>query len=157
VRQWVLSLPFELRALAAFRADVLSALARVFVESVFARHRVWANHQWLRGDAPSGAVTFVQRFGSSVNLNVHFHTLMLDGVFTRVRSTRPQPTALSNSKASTSRRASGSPATTISDANACFATAPVPRCLSTDCASFQGAESRIASRRCAAGAPSTAS
>ncbi len=28
VRQWVLSLPFELRALAAFKADVLSALVR---------------------------------------------------------------------------------------------------------------------------------
>ncbi len=31
VRQWVLSLPFELRALAAFRADVLSALGRLLV------------------------------------------------------------------------------------------------------------------------------
>jgi hypothetical protein len=80
VRQWVLSLPFELRALAAFRGDVLSALARVFVESVFARNRAWAKRQGLGGDAASGAVTFVQRFGSSVNLNVHFHTMVLDGV-----------------------------------------------------------------------------
>ena len=30
-----------------------------------------------------GAVTHVQRFGSSVNLNVHFHSMVLDGVFTR--------------------------------------------------------------------------
>lgn len=28
-----------------------------------------------------GAVTFVQRFGSAMNLNLHFHTLALDGVF----------------------------------------------------------------------------
>jgi hypothetical protein len=89
VRQWVLSLPFELRALAAFRADVLSALARAFVESVLARHRTWAKHQGLTGEAPSGAVTFVQRFGSSVNLNVHFHTMVLDGVFTRDAQGRP--------------------------------------------------------------------
>jgi hypothetical protein len=34
VRQRVLSLPFELRALAAFRADVLAALARMFVEAL---------------------------------------------------------------------------------------------------------------------------
>ncbi len=27
-------------------------------------------------------VTVIQRFGSGVNLNVHFHTLVLDGVFT---------------------------------------------------------------------------
>ena len=29
-----------------------------------------------------GAVTFIQRFGSALNLNVHFHTLALDGVYT---------------------------------------------------------------------------
>ncbi|HWL86818.1 MAG TPA: transposase, partial [Polyangiaceae bacterium] len=39
VRQWVLSLPFELRALAAFKPDVLAALARMFVEAIFAQQR----------------------------------------------------------------------------------------------------------------------
>jgi hypothetical protein len=82
VRQWVLSLPFELRALAAFRADVLAALVRIFIEAIDRRHRAWAKRVGL-GDAPTGAVTHVQRFGSSVNLNVHFHVMVLDGVFTR--------------------------------------------------------------------------
>jgi len=27
-------------------------------------------------------VTIIQRFGGGLNLNVHFHTLVLDGVFT---------------------------------------------------------------------------
>ncbi|HIM56981.1 MAG TPA: hypothetical protein EYM39_09785, partial [Candidatus Latescibacteria bacterium] len=31
--------------------------------------------------ARCGSVTFVQRFGSSINLNPHFHVLMLDGVY----------------------------------------------------------------------------
>jgi hypothetical protein len=57
VRQWVLSLPFELRALAAFRADVLSALARLFI--VFTRYRSWAKRHGL-GDAPTGAVTHAE-------------------------------------------------------------------------------------------------
>jgi Putative transposase/Transposase zinc-binding domain len=82
IRQWVLSLPFELRALAAFRADVLSALGRIFVEAIFARQRAWGKCAGLVG-VKSGAVTHVQRFGSSINLNVHFHVMVIDGVFTR--------------------------------------------------------------------------
>ncbi len=31
--------------------------------------------------ARTGAVTLIQRFGSALNLNVHFHTLFLDGVY----------------------------------------------------------------------------
>jgi hypothetical protein len=30
-----------------------------------------------------GAVTFIQRFGSALNANLHFHTLALDGVYAR--------------------------------------------------------------------------
>lgn len=29
--------------------------------------------------AQTGAVTLIQRFGSALNLNVHFHMLFLDG------------------------------------------------------------------------------
>jgi hypothetical protein len=31
--------------------------------------------------ARTDAVTFIQRFGSALNLNVHFHILFLDGVY----------------------------------------------------------------------------
>ena len=77
VRQWVLSLPFELRRLAAFRADVLTMLGRTFVEEIF-------RASGFRGPGrEGGAVTFVQRFGGSLNLNVHFHVVVLDGAFVR--------------------------------------------------------------------------
>ena len=33
--------------------------------------------------AATGAVTLIQRFGSALNLNVHFHLLVLDGVYRR--------------------------------------------------------------------------
>jgi hypothetical protein len=36
-----------------------------------------------RASAATGAVTLIQRFGSALNLNVHFHMLVLDGVYRR--------------------------------------------------------------------------
>jgi hypothetical protein len=82
VRQFVLSLPYELRPLAAFKPDVLGALARIFVEAVFGSYRARAEREGFPKGQP-GAITFVQRFGGSLNLNVHFHTIFLDGVFVR--------------------------------------------------------------------------
>jgi hypothetical protein len=81
VRQYVLSLPYELRRLAAFKADVLTALARIFVEATFKSYRARAKRNGIEGPE-CGSVLCVQRFGS-LNLNVHFHVLVLDGVFTR--------------------------------------------------------------------------
>ena len=34
-------------------------------------------------EADSGAVTLIQRFGFAVNLNIHIHWLVLDGVYKR--------------------------------------------------------------------------
>jgi hypothetical protein len=39
-------------------------------------------HRLGLGRGRTGMLTVVQRFGGGVNLNVHFHTLVLDGVFT---------------------------------------------------------------------------
>jgi hypothetical protein len=84
IRQWVLSLPFELRRLAAFDAKVLTTLGRLFVEAIFAEQRSAAG---LKG-AECGATTHVQRFGGSLNLNCHYHVLVLDGA---LRGLRPGP------------------------------------------------------------------
>jgi Transposase zinc-binding domain/Putative transposase len=77
VRQWVLSLPFELRGLAATKPDVLTALGRIFAEEVAGATKRLAG---VAG-AETGAVSFPQRFGSSLNLHVHFHLLAVDAVF----------------------------------------------------------------------------
>ena len=34
-----------------------------------------------KAKAQTGAVTLIQRFGSALNLNIHFHMLILDGVY----------------------------------------------------------------------------
>ena len=41
-------------------------------------------------DSRCGAVTFVQRFGGFVNLNIHFHILMPDGAFVGEGSASPR-------------------------------------------------------------------
>ena len=80
VRQWVLSFPWPLRLLFANRPAALTrALAIVTraIESALIRQAGLSRKSGARG----GIVTLIQRFGSSVNLNVHLHMLALDGVF----------------------------------------------------------------------------
>jgi hypothetical protein len=81
VRQHVLTLPYEFRKLIAFKAHVLTAVGRIFVESVFASYRARAKRGGI-AQAQCGAVNFVQRFGS-LNLHCHFHLVALDGVCAR--------------------------------------------------------------------------
>ncbi|MDH3213289.1 MAG: transposase [Myxococcales bacterium] len=81
VRQWVLSLPFALRYRLAYDAPLTSAVLGVFVRTVFASLRRRARKKWGVTRGHCGAVTFVQRFGDALNLNVHFHSLLLDGVY----------------------------------------------------------------------------
>ena len=59
---------------------LLSAALTCFVRAVFRWQRARARALGVVGAAP-GAVTAIQRFGSVLNLNVHFHTLVPDGVF----------------------------------------------------------------------------
>ena len=60
LRQYVLSLPQELRMLAAFKPAVLGALGRLFVAAIFAHYRKRARSAGLPRPQ-CGAVTFVQR------------------------------------------------------------------------------------------------
>jgi len=81
VRQWVLSLPFALRYRLAYDAALTSAALGVFVRAVFGSLRRRARKQWGEARGQCGAVTSVQRLGDALNLNVHFHSLLLDGVY----------------------------------------------------------------------------
>jgi hypothetical protein len=76
VRQWVLTAPHEVRRVLALRPDALTAQGRIFVEEI-AR---WQKHA-ANANGETGAVTFVQRFDSTLGCFVHFHVLVPDGVF----------------------------------------------------------------------------
>jgi len=81
VRQWVLSLPFALRYRLAYDASLLSDVMQIFVRTVFASIRRRARIPASNRKSRCGAVTFIQRFSDALNLDPHFHTLALDGIY----------------------------------------------------------------------------
>ena len=81
VRQWVLTLPDPLRDRCAYDAHLTSQVLRAFLRALFAELRRRARREPGEPATQCGAVTFLQRFGSAMNLNLHFHTLALDGAY----------------------------------------------------------------------------
>jgi Putative transposase/Transposase zinc-binding domain len=80
-RQYVLSLPYALRFKLAYSADATSAVLGAFISAINSDLRRRARKRKLRGRLQPGSLTVVQRFGSSLNLNVHFHAIVMDGVY----------------------------------------------------------------------------
>jgi hypothetical protein len=79
VRQWVLAVPKRLRYFLHHNADLQGAALRLFLRVV---------EQCLRARSPGagtaarlGAVAFIHRFGSTLNPHLHFHCVVIDGVF----------------------------------------------------------------------------
>jgi hypothetical protein len=79
-RQWTLSFPRWLRIRLLRDPTLVSELLTAFVRIVFGFHRRRARDLGI-GLGHAGAVTGVQRFGSFLNANLHFHTLIPDGVW----------------------------------------------------------------------------
>ena len=85
VRQWVLTMPYRLRYLLAWNHRLSRAVLGAYVRAVLEFYRRRAREGGIR-DGRTGTLTVIQRFGSGLNLNVHFHTVVLDGVFSQGRS-----------------------------------------------------------------------
>ena len=79
IRQWVLSFPFPLRFLFASRPEIRGRVLGIVYRAI-ATHLV-KKAGCSQDTARTGAVTFIQRFGSALNLNIHFHMLFPDGVY----------------------------------------------------------------------------
>jgi hypothetical protein len=80
VRQWVLSLPHRLRYALAWDHALCRGVTGVFVRAVLGSLRRRARQQGAPGGR-GGAVAIIQRFGAALNLNIHVHALVLDGVY----------------------------------------------------------------------------
>jgi hypothetical protein len=82
-RQWVLSVPKPLRLRLARDLAWASWVGSLIVRAIGAWQRRGARARCI--PAPrTGAITFAQRFDGLVNLNVHFHLLVPDGVFVEI-------------------------------------------------------------------------
>ena len=82
VRQWVLSLPHRVRYQLAWDHDLCRAVVGVTLRAVLGWLRRRARLDGVM-DGRGGAVAIVQRFGGALNLNVHIHALVMDGIFAR--------------------------------------------------------------------------
>jgi Putative transposase/Transposase zinc-binding domain len=80
IRQWVLTVPYRLRYRLAWDHDLCRAVAGVMVRSICRILGDRARDVGVEGGR-GGAVVVIQRFGGALNLNVHFHALVPDGVF----------------------------------------------------------------------------
>ena len=79
IRQWVLSFPYPLRFLLSNSPQVMSQVLGIVNRSISTHLIKKAGFKTTQ--AQTGAVTLIQRFGSALNLNVHFHMLFIDGVY----------------------------------------------------------------------------
>ncbi len=84
IRQWVLTFPPPLRYLLAYDNELCSKVVNIFVQRVFSWLRRTAKRELgLRyvSQAHPGAVTILQRAGEGMRLNLHPHSLVLDGCY----------------------------------------------------------------------------
>jgi len=87
MRQWVLSVPFPLRFLFASNPNAMTGVLGIVYRAIATHlsHKAGLAKPMVQ----TGAVTLIQRFGSALNLNIHFHMLFLDGVYTGGVNGRP--------------------------------------------------------------------
>ena len=79
-RQWVFTFPISVRLALSRRPHLVTAALQACLRVLFSWQRRRLRRRGVK--RPScGAITFVQRFGSALQLNVHFHVLVPDGAF----------------------------------------------------------------------------
>lgn len=86
IRQWVCSLPWQLRYALAFDRALCAEVLNAFITAL-TRSLRWRAKRLLGlrsvEEALVGALTVIQRSDSALRVNPHFHTLCLDGVYVR--------------------------------------------------------------------------
>ncbi len=82
VRQWVLSLPKRIRYFLHHNPKITSKVLRIFLDEI---RKQLIQHYQTDSDNPIkiGGISFIHRFGSSLNAHPHFHCIIIEGVFVK--------------------------------------------------------------------------
>jgi len=81
-RQWVVSVPVPLRYWMAGSQDLTAqvhTIVRTTIGQYYVNQAVTQGHE--RAHVHPGSVTFLQRFGSALNVNLHFHCVFIEGIY----------------------------------------------------------------------------
>ena len=84
VRHWALTYPPPRRYLLTYDSEHCTKVINVFVHAVFDwQKRIAKRELGLASvtQATTAAITAVHRVGSAINLNLHLHSVVADGVF----------------------------------------------------------------------------
>ena len=80
IRQWVLSTPMPLRFWMARNPRLLSEVLTIVIRVISGFYRLNGKGKPIPA-TQTGSITLVQRFGGSCNLNIHFHSLFIEGSY----------------------------------------------------------------------------
>ena len=78
VRQWVLSVPKRIRYYLNRDNKLAGKVLHILLDVLTQTYR---NLLGLGEDARIGGIAFPQRFGDSINVHVHYHVVLIDGMF----------------------------------------------------------------------------
>lgn len=82
-RQWVITVPWARRKWLAYRPALAQGVRNRAIRRILDWARRRAREDLGLADPQVGAITVTQRFGSSLALNVHFHSVIPEGVWAR--------------------------------------------------------------------------
>jgi hypothetical protein len=91
MRQWPLSVPKRLRWYLEREPQALSAVLRILLRVIEAN---LCRSSGASARARFGAVSFIHRFGASLNRHVHYHCCIIDRVFEPVEEANDDPQAV---------------------------------------------------------------
>ena len=81
-RQWVFTLPYDLRYVLAWNADLRNAVHQMLMRAIHKHYERDARLQGVQGPVQGAAISVAQRMSSDLRLNLHWHVLLADGVWT---------------------------------------------------------------------------